>query len=182
MFVFQTGPLLLNTGYVHPACQPWLGLSREAPPPEGCAGQHSVHWQASLVSAFTGCAGQPACSSCFILSAAENQITWNTVLMVSHRGPGPAKLHPALSPHPPSGVKCPTQDIQMGHPPGDTLLLTLPLPHRPRSIGDREPWQPWGKGLQGSAGRGDKHLHCCWQPLKHRTDWISKHWITVIFN
>lgn len=33
-----------------------------------------------------GCAGQPACSSCFILSAVENQITWNKALVVSHCG------------------------------------------------------------------------------------------------
>lgn len=43
-----------------------------------------MRWQVSLVFAFMGYAGQPACSSCFILSAAENQITWNKALTVSH--------------------------------------------------------------------------------------------------
>lgn len=145
------GPSLFHTGYVHPARQPWLGLSREAPLPEGRAGQHSVHRQASPVSAFTGCAGQPACSSCFILSAAENQTTWNTVLMVSHRGPGPAKLHPALSPHPPSGVKCPPHKTSKRDIPQEICFYS-PRHH------------PTGPGLsvtESPSSHGGKGAGCC---------------------
>lgn len=96
------------------AAQPRLDLSHEALPPGDHSGQGSAHQPCSPVSKFTGSTAQPVCSSCFILSAAENQIIWNTALTVSHRGPGPAKLHPAPSTHPPSGVKCPTQGIQKG--------------------------------------------------------------------
>lgn len=60
--------------------------AREQQSAQGLAGQRGSRWRVGSVFAFMGYAGQPACSSCFILSAAENQITWNKALTASHRG------------------------------------------------------------------------------------------------